>query len=331
MDSLLIIRLSALGDVLHTIPAVLELRCAFPGADLTWAVEPPYAELVAEVSAVDRVIPVGSKRWRRGLFSATTRTEVASARRALRAAADRDSTVDFQGLLKSASLGWIAGGVHRFGFDAGAIRERAALLFINHPIPAGDARHIIEINRSLARGVIDAGGGTPCGPFDPDYTEWAATGSTPAAREAVREPFAALLPGSGGKGKLWNIDRWKGLADIVAQQHALRPLVVWGPGERALAASIAAGGPASMAPETDLRELAFILSRAKIVIGGDTGPLHFAAALGAPVVGLYGPTDPARNGPWRQQSRCVEAYTKEKTMEAITLDRVAGKVRETLA
>lgn len=330
MESLLIIRLSALGDVLHTIPAVLELRCAFPGTEISWAVEPAYAELVAEITGVDRVIPVASKRWRRNLRSAQTYREAASVRRGLRAAAAGDCAVDFQGLLKSASLGWIAGAKRRFGFDSGSIRERAAHMFINRPIDPGDARHIIEINRGLAHRVILAEGGDPCRPIEPDFSDWASSGSTPATRRAVREPFAVLLPGSGGRAKNWNIDRWKGLADIVAREYALRPLVVWGPGEEALAASIAAGGPAVKAPETDLRELAFVLSRAKIVIGGDTGPLHLAAALGTAVVGLFGPTDPVRNGPWRQQDRCVETFTKEKTMEAITVERVAGRIREVL-
>jgi heptosyltransferase I len=331
MDSLLIIRLSALGDVLHTIPAVLELRCAFPGAEISWAVEPPYAELVAEVTGVDRVIPVASKRWRRNLLAAQTYREAASVRRGLRAAAAGDSAIDFQGLIKSASLAWIAGAKRRFGFHAGSIRERTALTFINRPIDPGDGRHIIEINRGLARRIIMTEDGTPCRPIEPDFSDWASSGSTPATRRAVREPFAVLLPGSGGKGKIWNTDRWKGLADIIARDHALRPLVVWGPGEEALGDSIAADSTAVKAPETDLRELAFVLSRAKIVIGGDTGPLHLAAALGTPVVGLFGPTDPARNGPWRQQDRCVETFTKEKTMEAITLERVAGRVAEVLA
>jgi heptosyltransferase I len=331
MDSLLIIRLSALGDVLHTIPAVLELRCAFPGAEISWAVEPAYAELVAELTGVDRVIPVASKRWRRNLRSAQTYREVASVRRALRAAAAGDSAVDFQGLVKSAFLGWIAGAKHRFGFDATSIRERAALMFINRTIDPGVARHVIDINRGLARRIILTEGGAPCRPIEPDFSDWASSGSTQTTRMAVREPFAAFLPGSGGKGKLWNVDRWKGLADIVARENALRPLVVWGPGEEGLAATIAAGGTAVKAPETDLRELAFVLSRAKVAIGGDTGPLHLAAALGTPAIGLFGPTDPTRNGPWRQQDRCVDTYTREKTMEAITIERVAGRVREVLA
>jgi heptosyltransferase I len=331
MDSLLIIRLSALGDVLHTIPAVLELRCAFPGTEISWAVEPAYAELVAEVTGVDRVIPVASQRWRRNLRSAQTYREAASVRRGLRAAAAGDCAVDFQGLFKSASLGRISGAKRRFGFDARSIRERAALMFINRPIDPGDARHVIEINRGLARRIIMTENGTPCRPIEPDFSDWASSGSTPATRRSVGEPCAAFLPGSGGKSKIWNIDRWKGLADLVAREHALRPLVLWGAGEEGLAATIAAGGPAVKAPATDLRELAFVLSRAKIVIGGDTGPLHLAAALGTPVVGMFGPTDPARTGPWRQQDRCVETYTREKTMEAITLEQVAERVREVLA
>lgn len=330
MDQLLIIRLSALGDVLHTLPAVLELRAAFPGVEISWAVEPPYAELVSEVSGVDDVIPVAAKRWRRDPLGPETRNEVSSVRRALRAAASGDTAVDFQGLVKSATLGWLSGAKRRFGFDADSIRERAALLFINRPIEVGGRQHVIEINRALARGVVAEAGGRPTSPVEPDLSEWAAGGQSPRTAAAAAEPFVALLPGAGRPEKLWPVDRWGRLARLIAGEHQIRPLVVWGPGEKELADAIEAPGAAAVAPPTTLRELGFLLSRAKLVIGGDTGPLHLAAALGRPVIGLYGPTDPARNGPWNQQHRCVETWSDGRSMSGVTVEMVMRSVREAI-
>ena len=108
-------------------------------------------------------------------------------------------------------------------------------------------------------------------------------------------------------------------------------MVLWGPGEESLAREIAHGGAAEVAPPTDLRELAFVLERAGSVVAGDTGPLHLAAALGTQVIGLFGPTNPARNGPWGQLDRCVESWTTTRTMDAIEVGSVRDAVFRALA
>jgi ADP-heptose:LPS heptosyltransferase len=123
-----------------------------------------------------------------------------------------------------------------------------------------------------------------------------------------------LLPGAGKPNKLWPVERFRELARRIRGDA----LAVWGPGERELAEAIGA----HVAPPTNLRELAWILQHARVVIGGDTGPLHLADALGANVIGLYGPTNPRRNGPYTQLDRCIDRFSSTKLMGSITVEEV---------
>ncbi|HEY4640923.1 MAG TPA: glycosyltransferase family 9 protein, partial [Thermoanaerobaculia bacterium] len=136
----------------------------------------------------------------------------------------------------------------------------------------------------------------------------------PRARLARFADRIVLLPGAGKSGKQWPVERFAELATRLGSDA----LVVWGPGEEALARRIGA----EVAPATNFRELAFVLSRARLVIGADTGPLHLAAALGVPLVGLYGPTDPARNGPYGQLNRVISTFATTKSMDGIAVDDV---------
>ncbi len=329
MSSLLILRLSALGDVIHTLPAVAELRKALPDRRLVWAVEAPYRELVEAVAPVDQVIPLATKRWRREPFAGKTHSSLRTLALDLRASVRRGDAVDFQGLVKSAMLGWWSGARLRFGFDALSIREKPALLFLNRKVAIPPDLHVVDINRTLARAAARALGGGEARPEDPDLRAWPAD-PTGALDSLVREPPVVLLPGAGRPEKQWNIDRYRTLARFI-EQELRRPVVLaWGPGERHLAEGIAEGGNGTVAPPTTLRELAFLLSRARLVVAGDTGPLHLAAALGADVIGLFGPTSPQRNGPYGQIERCVESYGGTRTMEGIEVTRVIERVREVI-
>ncbi|MGH9458905.1 MAG: lipopolysaccharide heptosyltransferase I [Thermoanaerobaculia bacterium] len=330
-DSVLILRLSALGDVIHTLPAVAILRASFPDARIAWAVERPYRELVAAVAPVDEVIPLATKAWRRAPLRGETRAGLRRLRRDLRAAAAGGVAVDFQGLMKSAILGWIARASVRYGFTRDAIREPGALLFLNRTVSPPPGIHVVEMNQVLARAVVEQSGGTTsAAPVEPDLRAWAAA-PTGKLAPLVAAPPVVLLPGAGRAGKQWNIDCFRSLASIVVETLGHPVVVAWGPGERELAAAIVEEGKGVMAPSTDLRELAFLLARARLVIGGDTGPLHLAAALGTRVLGLYGPTDPRRNGPWGQTGSVVESFTGGKTMNEISVTAVAGKAEEILA
>src|SRR5438034_186912 len=295
-SSLLVIRLSALGDVIHTIPAVVALR---ERHEVAWAVETPYRELVEMVAGV-RVIPVALKRW--------SLRNIRDARRAVRGF---DVAIDFQGLVKSALLARASGAKDRIGFAKEFIREKPAAWLMNHRRHIDPSRHVVEWNLELA--------GMDKAP-EVDFRKFTANSqrSTPAlsAAEGINE--IVILPGSGRKEK-----QWPHFAELAKRVKAI---AAWGPGEEELATATGA----RMAPPTNLRELAQLLRDARLVIGGDTGPLHLAAALGTPVIGLYGPTNPARNGPYGQLGNVVETYSTTRSMEAIGVDDVMRKIDEVL-
>jgi lipopolysaccharide heptosyltransferase I len=293
---LLVIRLSALGDVVHTVPAVMALKGSY---DISWVVERPYAELVEIVAGVS-AIPVQLKRW-----------SLRAIKEARRGARGFDVAIDFQGLLKSALLCRSAAPV-RYGFARKAVREKPAALFYNRRVEVDQTRHVIDWNVQLAAALP--------GNRQPATGNWSAYPQDPQDRLHAFRNKIILLPGAGRLEKLWPFDRFRQLV----RHFGDRAIVVWGPGELDLARAI--GGV--LAPPTDLRELAFILQNAEIVIGCDTGPLHLADALGVRVVGLYGPTDPRRNGPYSQLQHVIRPAN---TMEAITVDDVVRKIEEVVA
>ena len=297
---LLAIRLSAFGDVIHTIPAVVALRDA--GHEIAWAVERPYRELIELVADVETV-PVSMKQWIRHPAG------ILEARRRLRGF---DATIDFQGLLKSTTIAILSGARRRYGFARDVIREKGASLFINRPVKIDESRHVVEWNLDLARGVDPSIGGVPSVDFNPFAEEWDAPSNA-----------IVLLPGAGKANKLWPAERFRELARLLGDDV----LVAWGPGERELAESIGA----RLAPPTTLRQLAHLLRRAQLVIGGDTGPLHLAAALGTRVIGLFGPTNPLRNGPYGQVGNCVESRSTTRRMETISVPDVMRRINEVLS
>jgi lipopolysaccharide heptosyltransferase I len=307
MNDVLVLRLSALGDVIHTMPAVSALREAHPAARIRWVVEAPYRELVEVVTGVEAV-PVRLRKW--------------EFREALQRMKGADTSIDFQGLIKSAAVGWAARARTRIGFDRNAVREKPALLFTNKKVRVDTTQHIIDQNLALISGVA---GSQPAE---------ASRAKSPALqretlhwdRFATAEGFGdfadaiVLLPGAGKPNKLWPIERFRELAKVLGP----RTLVVWGPGERERAQAIGA----RVAPPTSLRELAWILAHAKLVIGGDTGPLHLADALGTKVIGLYGPTNPRRNGPYYQLENVVDHFSSTKLMDSITVSEVMNLVHK---
>src|SRR6266550_7516318 len=280
-SSLLVIRLSAFGDVIHTIPAVVALRDFY---DIEWLVRPAYRQLVEIVAGVRTIRP--SLR--------TIRTFP-------------DVVVDFQGLMKSAVLARVSGAKERYGFAREFVREKPASWLMNHRVRIDPATHVVDWNLQLARAVV------PDVPMpNVDFT--------PFATDQPRgfEGRIVLIPGAGKQKKQWPVERFRELA----KRFGSTALAVWGPGERELADAIGA----EVAPPTGLRQLARVLRDASVVIGSDTGPLHLAAALGTRVIGLYGPTNPARNGPYGQLENCIETFTTTKSMRDISVDAVLRKV-----
>lgn len=287
MTKLLVVRLSALGDVIHTIPAVVALkeRCA----GIAWAVEPPYRELVETVANV-RAIPVSLKQW--------SFAKVNDARKNVRGF---DTAIDFQGLIKSSLLARASGARERIGFASAYIKEKPAAWFLTKKVAIDPSKHVVDWNLQLAGVTMP----------EVDFAPFA-TGELDSGGAVV------LLPGAGRPEKVWPVERFRALA----QRLGDRALVVWGPGEEERARAIGA----RMAPRTSLRELAKLLKTASVVVGGDTGPLHLADALGTKVVGLYGPTNPRRNGPYSQLQRCISTWDTTKRMESIEVDDVLAMI-----
>ena len=296
MTRILVVRLSALGDVIHTIPAVVALRDAL-GADIEWAVERPYAELVETVAGV-RAVRASIRKWGHAIFGSRNDIRIFVSR-----IRGNDIAVDFQGLIKSALVARFSGARERYGFDRDAIREKLAARFINKHVPVDQSRHVVEWNMQLASAVARRELTMP----DLDFSRFA-----DGPRFAKR---IVVLPGAGKPNKIWPPERY----GEVIRRLGVPAITVWGPNERGLAERTGL----ELAPPTNLRELAAVLRDAALVVGGDTGPLHLAAALGTRVVGLYGPTNVRRNGPFGQLERCVTAAS----MDAITVDAVAEKIK----
>jgi lipopolysaccharide heptosyltransferase I len=309
---ILVVRLSALGDVIHTIPAVVAMRDAL-GVDIEWAVERPYADLVEVVAGV-RAVRASIRKWGHALFSSRNDIRIFVSR--IRGS---DVAVDFQGLIKSALVARFSGASERYGFDRDAIREKLAASFINRHVPVDQSRHVVEWNMQLASAVARRELVMPTVDFAKFATRRADVSSAHGDRaDETSAPLRGkivVLPGAGKANKQWPPERF----GEAIRRIGFPAMAVWGPNERELAERTGL----ELAPPTDLRQLAAVLRDAALVIGGDTGPLHLAAALGTRVVGLYGPTSVRRNGPFGQLERCVSAAS----MEAISVEAVAEKIK----
>lgn len=299
---ILIVRLGALGDVVHVLPLLDALRRARPDAWIGWLVEERNASVLADHPQLDRVVvwPRAqlSALLRRGRPLAALRLALASLRE-LRAARP-ELTLDAQCNLRSSLLARLSGAAQRIGFAPPFTKEKAHWWTTERvAVPRGGQLKVERNLALLAPLGIDARGARP---------RLAIPESARAAARALRASLGAaevvaLHPGVSGFGaiKQWAPERFAGVARQLAAQRGTLCLVTWGPGERALAESVvqASAGAARLAPETrSLLELAALYEACDAVIGGDTGPVHLAAALGVPVVGLYGPKDPAIYAPW---------------------------------
>ena len=296
---LLVVRLGSMGDILHALPAVAALRHAHSTAQLDWVVERKWTDLLAGCPVVNEVIPQD-----RGLAASLRLVRELRARR-------YDVAVDFQGLYKSAALAFFSGAKGRLGFAASHAREGAAASFYTQRIePAG--AHVVEMNLSLARTA-----GASAGPaqfplqISPDADAW--LDQQLETRQLTE--FYVICPGGGWRSKCWPAEQYGHLHRRLVERHGWRGVVTYGPGERALAESarLVAGEPEPFVLGADLAQLKALLRRAKFVVAADTGPLHLAAALGTPVVGLYGPTDPQRNGPYGQLDSVVRNARASQT------------------
>lgn len=293
-ESFLVIRLGSMGDIVHALPAVAALRRAFPNARIDWLVEARWRELVELNPHLSRCVTIGTLAWRRAPWKHGT--EIAQALGELRRTAYA-CAVDFQGLYKSSLLGWLTGARRRLGFQERMLREPGSFLFYTERVQPPANAHVVEMNLALVAPL----GADVRGPYTFDLP-------TTADDEAYVEDqirrhgladFFIVSPGGGWEAKCWPVERYAELHSRLVRAYGWRGVVNVGPGEETLAAElIARARPAEpLRIPTSARQYVALARRARMVIGGDTGPVHVAAALGTPVVGLFGPTDPVRNGP----------------------------------
>jgi lipopolysaccharide heptosyltransferase I len=326
----LIVRLGSLGDVVHAIPAVAALKHRHPDVAIDWVVDPRYADLVKLVTVVDRAVPFDP----RGRYLA-----LPDMIRMLRRMG-YEAVIDLQGLLKSAALSWTTGAPRVIGFSRAHLREQAARFFYSETQDPGDVPHVIHKGIALMRalGVSDASIAFPM----------AVPPSRAAATVAARfgsSAYALINPGAAWPNKRWPPERFGALAATIRERRGLGSVVLWGPGEEATASAVVAAsrGAAEPAPATSITDLVAMAKGASLMVSGDTGPLHIAAAVGIPIVALFGPTRAERNGPWSPSDislsrfdHCVCHYERRcrrsrPCIDDISVDEVIAAVERRVA
>lgn len=283
-ERLLIVRLSSLGDLVHTLPVVPALSAAFPGAQLDWVVDSRWAPLLKLVRGISEVMALqpsvsgylrcmGRVRWKR-----------------------YSCVIDFQGIYRSAMLGWISGAERRIGRDRNSARERGAARFYTDRI-APTGQHVAEMSMSLA---VHAGAQRP---VEMQFPIEVPADEIMHLRHCLSgegtQSYIVVSPGGGWKSKCWPAERFGALCAQIWQRNRIRSVINLAPGEEQLGREVVANSfpakPIVYCPA--LPELVALLSQALLVVGADTGPLHLAAALGTRVVALFGSTNASRNGP----------------------------------
>lgn len=301
-----------MGDILHALPAVTALRLAHPGWRIDWVVEPAWAPLLTAQSGsesgaarglrqplVDGVYLAPVKAWARNPIGLKTIREITALRKALRTTG-YDAVLDFQGAVRSALIGKLPGCRRVIG--EAVPREPAAKWLFTERIETRGVHVIeqdVEVATAVAGDVLEPV--LPLLPVDPDAESWC----DELLGSGASQPVALLNPGAGWGAKRWPVERYAAVAAGLARR-GLRVFVNAGPGEESLAENIRAQSHGAARPvRCTLGELIALTRRAALAIAGDTGPLHLASALGKPVVGIFGPTDPARNGPFGSPFRVL--------------------------
>jgi len=339
-SKILIIRLSSIGDIVHTLPVLPTLRERFPQAKIGWLIENSFGSLLQNIEQLDQIYRVNTFKWRKKPLSKSTWRQISRNLSQLRKE-NFDLALDFQGLVKSAFMGWLSGAKLRIGFEAKALREPLSRIFY-HKVNSTTLKepHIIHKNLSLLNSLGIKGDKIDFPPFlgksDRDFASL-------CIKKLKLNSFAIINPGAGWSCKQWEIEKYAALADILKSRYKLNVLLSWGPGEKKLATRLRSlmKHPAVVLSPTSILQLAALIERASLFIGSDSGPLHLAIALKRPAIGLFGPTDPKRNGSLNPQdiiiskdldcSPCYQRNCPEPLcMQSISVDEVAEAVDKRL-
>ncbi|CAM7437323.1 MULTISPECIES: lipopolysaccharide heptosyltransferase RfaC [Citrobacter] len=309
----LIVKTSSMGDVLHTLPALTDAQQAIPGIQFDWVVEEGFAQIPSWHSAVNRVIPVAIRRWRKAWFSASVKAERNAFREAVQA--ERyDAVIDAQGLVKSAALVTrLAHGV-KHGMDWQSAREPLAALFYHRRHHIARQQHAVERTRELFAKSLN-------------YSKPSSQGDYAIARhfltseQDTAQPYAVFLHATTRDDKHWPEANWRALIGLLADNDISIKLPWGAPHEEARARRLAEGfAHVEVLPRMSLEEVARVLAGAKYVVSVDTGLSHLTAALDRPNITLYGPTDPGLIGGYgKNQIACRSPENNLAKLDAHTV------------
>ncbi|MGZ3636172.1 MAG: glycosyltransferase family 9 protein [Syntrophales bacterium] len=339
--NILIVKLSAIGDVIHTLPSLAALRKLYPEANITWVIEDASADIISGHSYLDRVIVSHRKQWIKDLKNGRIskpireiRTFISDLRRQ-----PYDLVIDFHGLVKSAAIVLLSSGKRKLGYDS---MQELSGLFLNEKIPEDMNKHAIDRYLDFLRHLgADA--------REPEYLipireENISRVDELLQRNAIdkKDSFVAVSPVALWDTKLWADEKFAALCDRIVEELKVSVVFTGSEGDkleriqsRMKALSVNLGG------KTTLRDLAYLYRRSSLLVTTDSGPMHLAAAMGTPVIALFGPTDPSRTGPYgkghvviRGGLSCSPCLLKKcdsmKCMHDISVDEVFHAVKEKL-
>lgn len=334
----LIVRLSSIGDIVHALPAAAALAETFPQAQIHWVVEKRHALLLDGNPHLDRILVLDTLGWRKHLASSLTWREIQHGLGALRETR-YDAAIDFQGLWKSAVVARLSHARERIGFARGWLREPSASMLYTQQVSPREHVHVVAENLAL---VERLGARTGRWQFPlPGNEEDAAYVDAQLAALQDRD-FIIVNPGGGWRSKCWSPPNYAALIRHWEDVSSERIVLTGSPSEEPLIGEILrdAGKPRARFLPTTLIQFIALARRARMFVGGDTGPLHLAAAVGTPIVGIYGPTDPVRNGPFASDDIALSNqgpvnHTRRglnpEYLPGISVESVAAAMTERLA
>lgn len=303
---ILIVKLSSIGDIIHTLPALAAIRAALPEAEISWAVEKGSAEILRNNQFLSQLIEIDTRSLRKKKNLGASLMLARQQLKVLRAS-KFDLAIDFQGLLKSAGIAKLSRANQRCGFNRDALREPASRFLLTKTFEVETNSHVIVKNLTLARKALNV-------PVPVDNFEFPISTGAEHRAEAEKiisqagENFAILNPAGGWATKLWSAEKFGALADRLWEENKLISVVATAPDEQSLAEKVlqASSSGKTLTAMPSLKGFYELAKRARVYVGGDTGPTHLAIAAGAPVVGLFGPTEWWYNGSPNPRDICVE-------------------------
>ncbi len=303
---ILIVKLSSIGDLVHAMPAVAAIRARLPDAEISWVAEERSAEIIRGCPLIDHLIEVDTRSLKGGKVIEGIALDIAKQARAVRER-KYDIAIDLQGLIKSAVIARVSGAKRRVGFSRSGLREPSSRFLLTETFEIPPDIHVILKNMRLAAAALGFAADESTFEF-PIATTVEHIAEADALITQMGDKFAILNPGGGWVTKLWHAEKFGRLADLIYERTGMMSVVATGPRELDLAQTAAENSRTGklILAQPSLKGFYHLAKRAAVYVGGDTGPTHIAVAAGAPVVGIFGPTEWWRNGSLNPADICVQ-------------------------